>query len=141
MEGLEPTTDHDSKVVMLAAERHDRIQINDVVTRFDGDVQVPDSVSVIERKTTYYGPELLVHAEIEKVDHNFLLNAPGPDSHLFLWAAETDENNYRESWYVAAEVKAALAEKQPSYDICPDCGKPMKSLEHERRAALGMCSE
>lgn len=141
MDGLEPVTDHDSKVVMLASERRDLIQISGVVTRFDEEAQLPEAVSVIERKSTYYGPELLVHTEMDGLDHNFLLNAPGPDSHLFLWAAATDEDNRRESWHVAAEVKATLAEEQPTYEICPDCGKPMKSIEHERRAALGTCGE
>lgn len=139
MDGLEPITDSKSKKVMLTAERRDNITITDVVTRFDDSIEVPDEVSVIKRTHTYYGPELLVHAEQDGEDANFLLSAPGPDAHLYLWAGKLTEENRRESWYVAAEVKATLSDDQPGYKFCPDCGQPFKSIEHERLTAIGEC--
>lgn len=128
-------------MVMLASERRDVIEISGVERRFEEDIDIPDALSVVERRAKYYGPELLVHAKLNGVDHNYLLTAPGPDSYLILWAAETDEENFRENWRVLAEVRATLAVDQPSYEICPDCGKPMKSIEHEQKAALGMCGD
>lgn len=140
MDGLEPVTDYDSKTVMLQAGRKDKINIVETVGRFDEDVTIPETVSVVKRTHTYYGPELLVHAELDGTDHNYLLTAPGPDAHLVLWAAETNDRNFREGWYVAAEVQAVLAAEQPPYERCPECGEPMRTIEHEREAAVGACT-
>lgn len=138
MDGTEPVTDHDSKTVMLQAERRDEIEIVAVVDRFDDDVDIPGKVSVIRRTHTFYGPELMLHAERDGTDCNYLLTAPGPDSHLVLWAAETDEHDRRKGWYVAAEVTAVLSD-EGDYSYCPDCGERMETIQHEREAAFGMC--
>lgn len=137
---LRPTTSHDSKTVVLAAERGDNIEINRVIETFHNEV-VPDSVTVMKRDSTYYGPKLLVHAEIGGEDLNFLLNAPGPASELMLWAAETISGKGISSWYRLAEVQARLAEEQSSFEICPQCKNPVRSVEHERMATLGMCNQ
>lgn len=140
IDGLEPVTDYDSKTVMMAAERHDKIEITDTVDQFADRISIPDEVCVIQRTDTYYGPELLVHATIDGIDHNFLLNAPGPDSHLCLWAGETTEDNKRKGWFAAAEVKATLAAEQPPYERCQQCGELIRTIEHEREAVMGSCT-
>lgn len=141
LQGMNPKTKHGSKMVMLAAGRGDRIEITNIVERFETDQDVPNTVTVIERNSTYYGPKLLVHSDINGKDYNYLLNAPGPANELVLWGARTDDENYRKGWYSLAEVEAELAEDRPSYEICSQCGNPLRSVEHERRAALGMCDQ
>lgn len=133
-------TDYDSKTVMLAAERKDRIHITEAVRRFEDDVAVPGNLSVIKRSEAYYGPELLVHAEVDGQESNFLLNAPGPDCHLFLWAGETTDSNKRKGWFPAAEVKAVLSTEQPPYEKCDQCGELIRTIQHEREAVIGQCS-
>jgi len=136
---LRPTTNHESKMVVLSAERGDQVTIGQIVEKFHDSVTLPDSVTVVKRSSTYYGPKLQVHAEIEGDNYNFLINAPGPASELMLWCAETDEDNTRSNWYRLAEVYARLAEDQPAFEICPQCKSPIRSVEHERQASLGNC--
>lgn len=137
--GTAPVTDSDSKSVMLRAERNDQIRITEVVKRFDAKSDIPTEVSVLQRNQSYYGPNLLLHAELDREDCNFRLTAPGPDTYLYLWGAQSDEGGFRETWYKIAEVKAVLPENQQAYDICSECGEPIQSLEHERYAAFGQC--
>lgn len=139
-DGLEPVTDYDSKTVMMVAERHDNIEISGIVTRFDQRASIPREVTVIQRTDTYYGPELLVHAVIDGDEHNFRLNAPGPDSHLCLWAGEMTEENRLREWFAAAEVKASMSAEQPPYENCEQCGEEIRTIEHERESLLGRCS-
>lgn len=137
--GTAPITDHDSKSVMLRAERDDQIKITRVVNQFsDGEV-VPRDFRVLRRNHPYYGPELLLHTQLDNNDYNYRMTAPGPDTDLYLWGAETDADGFRKSWYKLAEVRAILPSDQNPYDICSDCGEPIQSLEHERYAAFGRC--
>lgn len=138
-DGTAPITDEDSKSVMLRAERNDRIQIVDVVNRFSDGARVPEDFEVLRRSQPYYGPELLLHSDQQGDDSNYRMTAPGPDTYLYLWGATTDEENFRETWYKLAEVRAILPENQETYDICSDCGEPIQSLDHERYAAFGRC--
>lgn len=139
MDGTKPVTDYDSETVMLRAERSDELYVREWVTRFDDSSFVPERFTVLERANRFYGPELILYAERENRDYNYLLTAPGPDTFLYLWAAKTDSRNHREAWFKAAEVKMAFADTQPSYDLCPECGEPMQTIDHERIAALGRC--
>lgn len=140
MNGTEPETDYDSQTVMLAAERHDEIMITDVVTSFTDEAVIPNRISVITQSQTYYGPSLLVHAELDGEDHNYLLTAPGPSSQLHLWAGDGPIEGKRRRWVAVAEVKAALATEQPPYRKCPQCGELIRTIEHERESVLSNCS-
>lgn len=141
MDGQRPVTDYKSKTVMMAGERNDRIEIVESVETFCSDSLIPDSVSVIKRTETYHGPELLVHWEDECKDYNYLLTAPGPGSHLCLWAGEINgETGKRTGWYPAAEVKAKLAVEQPPYEECEQCGELIRTIHHERESVIGNCS-
>ncbi len=141
MDGNEPVTDYDSKTVMMAAERNDNVQIVDVVREFQHGVEIPSRVSVIKRTDTYYGPELLVHSTIGGKDQNYLINAPGPSSHLHFWTAKTsDDSTRRSGWTLAAEIKAAFTAEQPPYEKCSLCGEQIRTIEHERKSLLGTCS-
>lgn len=139
LDGTEPITDYNSKKVMLRAERHDRIRITDIVDAFDDKFPIPDEFTVLERTTPYYGPRLILHAEIDETDENYFLQAAGPDTYLMLWYSITDKDGFRKSWKKLAEVKSDFADAQPQYDICPDCGYPMQTIEHERASAFGHC--
>jgi hypothetical protein len=141
LNGLQPTTTSGSKLVMLAAERRDRIEVNSTIEKFFEGDEIPDRLTVLKRSSTYYGPKILAHAQISDKEHNFLITAPGPASELILWVADTDEDNYRKSWYRLAEVEVNLAEDQPSFDVCSQCNSPIRSVEHERMASLGMCDQ
>lgn len=131
----EPVTDYHSKMVMLRSERHDEIAISEIVTQIRRDVDVPLEATIVQRQCPYFGPKLLLHAGEE----NYLLTAPGPDTHLLLWSPEHDEYGERCGWTKLAEVKAQFVDDQPQYDLCPECGKPMQTLEHERKSAVGRC--
>lgn len=132
----EPVTEYDSKMIMLRAERHDDIEIEEVIEEIDSTSSIPDSYSVTQRTNTYYGPKL----EMKSRQSDFMLTAPGPDAHLLLWKAKTNADGFRQSWCKLAEVKAKFGESQPQYDLCPYCGEPLKTLDHERDSAVGRCS-
>jgi len=61
---------------MIAAERRDKIEITEVVQAIGESADIPDHVSVIQRTDRYYGPELLVHTEVDDEDRNYRLTAP-----------------------------------------------------------------
>jgi len=133
--GDEPVTEYDSKMVMLRGERHDRITIENTVQSLTSGADVPEELSIIQRNNTYYGPKL----KLSTGGQDYLLTAPGPDAHLLLWESVTDRNGFRKSWRKIAEVTAQIADDVPQYDLCPYCGEPLKSLDHERKAAVGQC--
>lgn len=130
-----PTTDHASRKVMLRAERRDSIEITEVERRFDSS-EIPSKYKVVKRTETYFGPELLLAAN----DRNFLLTAPGPDTHLLLWSEHVNEREYRTDWDRTAEVRASIDET-PQYELCDQCGYPIRSEEHERLSLLGQCPD
>lgn len=131
----EPITEYRSKMVMLRAERHDTIQILDVEVRFDHARDIPSEATVVKRTTPYFGPKLVLDAGEEP----FLLTAPGPESQLLLWTGQYTGTGDREGWQKLAEVTAQFADDQPQYDLCPECGEPLQTVEHERKAAIGRC--
>ncbi|QIO25021.1 hypothetical protein [Haloarcula sp. JP-L23] len=129
-------TEYDSKITMLRAERHDEITIDRVVTVVDSAHEIPDSLRVQQRNSTYFGPKLKLTNGVS----DYMLTAPGPDSDLLLWSTKTDNDGFRDGWQKLAEVTTSFADQQPQYDLCPYCGDPLKTLEHERRAGVGQCS-
>lgn len=130
-----PKTDHDSRKTMLRAERRDVIKIIGVERRFDA-TDIPDRYTVVQRSETYFGPELLLAAN----DRNFLLTAPGPDTHLLLWTERVTDREYRTNWARSAEVRVAVDETS-QYQVCNQCGYPIRSEEHERLSLLGRCPD
>jgi ribosomal protein S27AE len=132
----EPVTEYDSKMVMLRAERHDNISISNVVNRIRQAEDIPSNLTVVRRTTPYFGPKLVLASSS---DRNYMITAPGPDSHLLLWSPIESANGDREGWTKLAEVEAKFIDDQPKYDLCPECGEPMQTLEHERKAAVGRC--
>lgn len=131
----DPVTAYDSKMVALRAERHDEILVNEVEHEFRPSSQFPDRFTVAQRTETYFGPKLLLDSETD----NFLLTAPGPDSQLLLWKGEQSVDGFRRGWLKLAEVRVEFGESLPQYDLCPYCGEPLKTLEHERLAGFGEC--
>lgn len=131
-----PRTDYDSKTVMLRAERRDRIEVVDVVEHHADDLPVPDVVWVVQRQHTYFGPLLLVAPPDGRPRHR--VTAPGPDRHLLFWSKQTVDGS--EQWARVAEVRVAFAGEQPDYNICPGCGQPIRTAEHERLARLDTCT-
>ena len=131
----EPITEYSSKMVMLRAERHDTVQILEVYSRFRQSVDIPSEVTVKKRSTPYYGPKIVLSGE----NCSYLLTAPGPDSHLILWKGNYLDDGERYGWEKLAEVAAQFADDQPQYDLCPECGTPLQTIEHERKAVVGRC--
>ena len=131
----DPTTSFNSKEVMLRAERHDRLLTEAVHERFEAAVSVPDELSVTKRTNTYYGPELQLSSD----GRSWMLTAPGPDTDLLLWRSTTSDGEFIDGWSKIAEVTMEFADEQPQYDLCPYCGDPLRTLEHERQAATGDC--
>jgi hypothetical protein len=131
----DPETTFDSKKVALRAERHDELRITEVIDRYQPDGNIPDSFLVAERTQTYYGPKLVLEAGSE----NYLVTVPGPESQLLLWRSEPGANGFQKGWSKLAEVGMEFGEELPQYDLCPYCGDPLKTLEHERMAGFGGC--
>lgn len=132
----DPVTDYDSKMVALRAERHDEIKIVEIESRYRPGGHVPDSFTVAQRTATYYGPKLVLDSGAT----NYLLTVPGPDCQLLLWEGDTSTDGFRKGWTRLAEVRAEFGAELPQYDLCPYCGEPLKTLEHERMAGFGDCS-
>lgn len=137
LNGTKPLTDESSKTVMIVAERRDKIRIDDIIHRFQKDIEIPDELSVIRRCSKYYGPELLLNPAHADRPVNYRLSAPGPSSFLHLWRAQSKQSKSRDSYTLVAEVRATILDG--SYKTCPDCGKPFKSRRHEQLAAVGRC--
>jgi hypothetical protein len=131
----DPETSYESKMIALRAERHDELKVTGVVNHFHPNGTVPDKFIVAQRTDTYYGPKLILDAGTV----NYLLTAPGPDSQLLLWESQTGVDGFRTGWAKLAEVEVAFSDDLPQYDLCPHCGEPLKTLEHERMAGFGEC--
>lgn len=58
---------------------------------------------------------------------------PGPSQQLRLWEHRSDSPEG--GWRAVGEVHAELVEGK-QYDICPDCGEPLKTPEHRTVSAL-----
>lgn len=130
-----PETSYDSKLVMLRAERGDCIEIVDTITVICQETPVPGQIVVQRRSNPYFGPKIEASTE----DREYRLTAPGPDTELLLWAAnETGSDTYY-GWNKVAEVSASLSEDQSQYDLCPECNRPLRTLDHEQLAAVGEC--
>lgn len=112
----EHETSHASKKVMMRAEHGDEI-----------DVETLGVCEVVQRVHTYFGPKLRIEAL--EGDSQYLLHAPGPRTELQLSATSGDPLRT-----VGAEL---VGTKQ--YDICLECGEPLKTVEHRRRSFIGAC--
>lgn len=135
--GTEPVADSRSKQVMLRAERHDTVEIVGWESPGPGE-NWPHEFTVAKRNETYYGPCLVLHAEVDGEDQNYRLTCPGPNTHLLLWASLTDNEGFRHSWHPIAEVRATIADVE-QYNICDHCGEPLRNQWHERLSAIGAC--
>lgn len=118
----EPVTDNECKRVMLRSERGDTIDI-------DG-----DEYTVEERTDPYFGPKL----KLSGPDGIYMLTAPGPDTQLLLWESIVNDDGFREGWRKLREVKAEIVGTK-KYDICQNCGEPIKNAQHQRLAVIGAC--
>ncbi|MFD1634645.1 hypothetical protein ACOZ4L_02805 [Haloplanus ruber] len=131
----DPVTDYDSKMVALRAERHDEVRVVNIESEHRPGPDVPDSFTVAQRTETYYGPKLVLDSGTK----NYLLTVPGPDCQLLLWEGKPSTNGFKKGWSKLAEVSVKFGEELPQYDLCPYCGEPLKTLEHERMAGFGEC--
>lgn len=131
----DPETTFDCKKVALRAERHDELHVSEIKERYQPDGSIPDSFIVAERTQTYYGPKLVLEAGSE----NYLVTVPGPESQLLLWRSDPGANGFQKGWTKLAEVSIEFGDELPQYDLCPHCGEPLKTLEHERMAGFGGC--
>lgn len=125
-----PKTNPATKRVLVRAERNDELEITGVDLYFE-EISLPDVVTVVQRLKTYYGPKLRVEGNGEQ----YLVTAPGPDTQALLWQQKDAE------WQKAAEICLEFTGSIPQYDLCPDCGEPLATIAHERRAAIGACQK
>lgn len=132
--GTKPVADHESKKVMLRAERRDEIEITQFI---HGGSRWPTEYTVVQRTNTYYGPDLLLAGEFNGEDRNFRLSCPGPYSHLILWAYLSDADGFQHTYQPIAEVKAKIAGTE-QYRLCDICGEPVRDIWHERYRAFGI---
>lgn len=133
--GVEPVTDQTSKAVMLRAERHDRVKIEQTHRVLQDEPSIPNEIVVVQRSNTFYGPKLQASAS----DEPWMLTSPGPDAHVLLWKGSSSSDGFQSGWEKVAEVSVELVDSQRQYDLCPYCGDPLRTLEHERQAATGDC--
>lgn len=132
---FEGATDYHSRLVMLRAERHDELKITSIKSRFRAPGVIPDTVRVVQRTDPYFGPKLAIRTD----DREYQLTAPGPDSELLLWSRFEDYPGQEGAWEKLAEVTARFVEDLPSYEYCPQCDEPIKTLKHELQAEIGCC--
>ena len=118
---VRPETSHESKRVMARAEHRDTIR-----------VETLGECLVVQRYQTYFGPKLRIEPNDESEDEQYLLTAPDPKSELHMW--ERDGHD----WQVRAEVTAEIVGTE-QYEICEQCGEPLKTAAHRRRRAIGAC--
>ncbi|WP_135807421.1 hypothetical protein [Halorussus marinus] len=111
---------------MLRAERGDALDVDGVGV-----------LEIVKRTNTYYGPKLTLFDEGDD-NRNYRLVAPGFASELELWRSIRNEDGFIEAWERLGEVSAELVDTK-QYDICPECGEPLKTIEHEREALAGVC--
>jgi hypothetical protein len=130
----ETVTDYDAKMTMIKAERRDEILLEPVD---DVEMEIPSTVTVARRTETYFGPKLLLYDE--SAEQNWLLTAPGPESQLHLWPPQHADDGLRRGWMDPIEVTADV-DATTQYPICSRCGEPLKTLQHEREAAFGLCT-
>jgi len=135
LETSNPATENASRSVMLKASRDDQISVEKVASHLKPEFEIPQELCVVRRSETYYGPKL----ETEAGDECYLITAPGPNTQLLLWKGQTNNNGYLVRWERLAEIQAKFSGNIPQYDVCIDCGEPIKSAEHERMAAFGPC--
>lgn len=131
----QPATERSSKLVMLRAERGDKIQILNIEQRLQTGADIPSEATVAKRSDPYFGPKIV----LSEADESYLLTAPGPDTQLLLWIANRTDDGERDGWQKVAEVTAQFVDDQPQYDLCPECGEPMQTIEHRRKASVGRC--
>lgn len=134
--GTEPNTEFDCKSVMLRAERGDTVVVDDVREEFCSRTRIPSELRVVRRSNTFYGPKL----EAKGTDSNWMITSPGPDAQILLWKAVSDDD-FIQGWEQVAEVVLSFSEGNGGYDMCPVCNEPLRTLEHERLAAVGKCSK
>lgn len=130
----DPETDSPSKTVMLRAERGDCVEVSDIVNTIGVPESFPRTFDVIQRTETYHGPVLLLEAD----DEEFQITAPGPDFNLLLWASILDDDGSQIRWRKAAEVCAKIVDRSP-YQLCDNCGRPIRTTEHKRLSAIQKC--
>lgn len=116
--------------MFIRAERKDELEVTEVAMRLD-DTEIPDTLTVVQRLETYYGPKFRVEADD---DEQYLLTIPGPDTQALFWRKE------EYSWVKTAELRLEFTGELPQYEMCPACGDPLSTLTHERRAAIGACT-
>jgi hypothetical protein len=128
-ESHEETT-YQTKRVFMRAEQNDRIETTEVVDNFQGK-PVPETFTVVQRVMTYFGPRLRVEADTDA--KQYLLTAPSPETQALFW------RQIQSDWAKAAEVCLDFSDSLPQYDICLHCNEPLSTVEHRRRAAIGVC--
>lgn len=131
-----PETDQSSKQLMLCGETQDEVGISTVEERLSDNLEIPDELIIKQRTNTYYGPKLLV---ISNSGKEHLITAPGPDSHLLLWAGNQNDRGNRRGWIKLAEVTAHLIDDKSRYHLCQQCNEPLQTADHQRLAAIGQC--
>lgn len=124
-----PETKPETKRVLIQAERKDELELTEVDCIED--ISVPETVTVVQRLMTYYGPKLRVETD----DEQYLITVPGPDTQALLWRQKDL------SWHKAAEIRLDFTGSLPQYSTCPECGEPLSTIAHERRAAIGACKK
>lgn len=118
-----PATDRECKKVTLRAERGDTV-----------DVEGYGEMEVKRRQMTYYGTVLNLYDKPEQ--QGYELYARDPREQLRLVERVQDEEGFVIGLRDLGEAKAELVDVK-RYDFC-ECGEPVKTLEHERMAWMGV---
>lgn len=126
--GGDGDTSIETKRVFLRANMDDPIEITTVRERY-ADCSLPESLTVVHRQETYFGPKFTV----EDAGEQWLLTSPGPKAEAILWHRVGME------WEHAAEVAVELGEGLPQQKICLECGEPVTTPEHRQASFLGTC--
>lgn len=126
------------KDVMLRAEPKDIIEITSV---HSGARRIPERLKVVRRTNTFHGPVINASAadEFDGQEHNWEFTIPGPKSHIVLWKAVTNHDGFVQTRVRYSTVSATIR-NVAAYDVCKQCGEPIKDPMHRSAALFGHCS-
>lgn len=138
--GTECVASSRDKDVMLRAEPKDIVEITTV---HSGARRIPERLKVVKRTNTFHGPVIKCQKADEDdfggQEHGWELTIPGPKSHMVLWKAVVDTEGYVHTRIRYSTVSATIR-NVAAYDICKQCGEPIKDPMHRSVALFGDCS-
>lgn len=137
LDKTEPVANYRTKTALLEATTGDELIITEI---HEGARHIPEEFEVSSRTNTFYGPTLDVRPtdNHDREQHGWEITCPGPQSHAILWKPVVDDEGHIQTRVKLAKVSLRIY-NVAGYDLCPDCGEPIKDPMHRSVSMLGQC--